>query len=315
MEKLEYSILKVLSYFDIFHYPLLPKEIFYFLDRQIPSEALLPALKQLSQLGIIYHFDGYYSLRNDAGLIHKRRAENNRAEILLPKARMVSNLLYHFPFVRVIGISGSLSKNVADPDADFDYFIITQANRLWIARTLLILLRRCSFIVGKQDWLCLNYFIDDSCLQIPEQNIYTATELQTLIISRGNLTSLSFLAANAWVKRYFPNYPPPKPALTASASLVKKAVEAVLNLALFNQVDTWLMHLTARRLKKKKETGQLSTVRGREPLAPLSAKHYCKHNPVYLQADVLKAHAEKMDVVQKKYYSLNQAIKASSGAQ
>ena len=314
MEGLEYSILRVLAYFDVFHYPLLINEINYFSDQHLPPEALPPVLDQLTAAGIIYNFDGFYTLHNDAGLIHKRIAENKRAAKLLPKARMVSNLLYYFPFVRVIGISGSLSKNVADPDADFDYFIITQAGRLWITRTLLILLRRCSILVGRQDWFCMNYFIDESCLQIPEQNIYTATEILTLILTKNNPTSHSFLEANNWVNRYFPNYLHKKAALLESGftNPVKKALEAMLNLAFFNQVDNWLMQLTMSRLTKKKRAGKLVTPKGKELLLPLSDKHYCKHNPEYLQADVLKAHAEKLDILLKRYEALTPLVKASS---
>jgi hypothetical protein len=314
MDGLEYSILRVLAYFDVFHYPLLKNEINYFLDQHLPSEALDPVLDQLIAAGIIYNIDGFYTLHNDAGLIHKRIDENKRAALLLPKARKVSNLLYYFPFVRVIGISGSLSKNVADPDADFDYFVITQAGRLWITRTILILLRRCSMLVGKQEWLCMNYFIDESCLQIQEQNIYTATEILTLILTKNNPTSHSFLEANNWVNRYFPNYLHKKLALqeAGSTNLVKKALEAMLNLAFFNQVENWLMQLTVSRLTKRKKAGKLVTPKGKELLLPLSDKHYCKHNPEYLQADVLKAHAEKLDTLIKRYDAVTPLIKASS---
>jgi hypothetical protein len=88
--------------------------------------------------------------------------------------------LYRFPFVRGIGISGSLSKNYADEDADIDFFIITSRNHLWIARTFLHGLKKLSFLVGKQDWYCMNYFIDEEALVIAEKNIFTATEVVTL---------------------------------------------------------------------------------------------------------------------------------------
>lgn len=296
MEELKHSILKVLTYFDIFSYPLLQNEIHYFLDRQISSEALPPALAELTEPGIIYCIEGYYSLRNDGGLIRKRMDDNTQAEVLLPKARMVCNLLSYFPFVRTIAISGSLSKNVAYPGADFDYFVITKANRLWVTRTLLLLVRRCSILVGKQDWFCLNYFIDESCLQIPEQNIYTATEIITLIHTRTNATSQSFLEANNWVCQFYPNFLQQKAAMPvpAATSLVQKALESLLNLAFMNQLDTWLMHLTMNRLKRRKKAGKL-VINGKEGQLPLSDKHYCKHNPEYFQAEVLDAHAKKMD--------------------
>jgi hypothetical protein len=316
MEELKHSILKVLAYFDIFSYPLLQNEIHYYLDQQIPAEELPPALGQLTSLGIIYYINGFYTLQNDTGLIRKRIDDNARAERLLPKARMVCNLLSYFPFVRAIAISGSLSKNVAYPGADFDYFIITKTNRLWVTRSMLILLRKCSAIVGKQDWFCLNYFIDESCLQIQEQNIYTATEMLTLILTRHNPTSQLFLEANNWVNQFYPNYLHKKSALGASAStnLIKKALEFMLHLAFINKLDNWLMHRTVTRLKRKKETGKL-IFRGKELQLPLSDKHYCKHNPDFFQAEVLQAHAQKMDHIIRKHQLSVPQTKASFAGQ
>jgi hypothetical protein len=311
MDRLAYSILKVLSYFDIFHYPLTQREINYFLDQPLPPEAMSPALNHLLHAGIIYKREGFYSLHNDTGYVQKRKKENYRAAALLPKARMVSNLLNGFPFVRAIGISGSLSKNVADPYADFDFFIITQVNRLWVARTLLILLRRCSILVGKQDWFCLNYFIDESCLLIPEQNIYTATEILTLIITRNNQTTHAFLEANNWVNAYYPNYLHKKTALkeTGSANTIKKVIEFLLFPAFINHLDTWLMHLTVNRLVKRKKAGKMQPIRGKEMHLPLADKHYCKHDPAYFQADVLGAHADKLQAALEKYQQATAAVK------
>jgi hypothetical protein len=302
MEELKYSILKVLTYFDIFNYPLLPGEISFFLDRETPPENLSQALGTLVKEETIFYIEGYFTLHNDVGLIQKRIDENKRAAELLPKAKLVSNLLYYFPFVRAVGISGSLSKNVADPQADFDYFIITKANRLWISRTLLMLLRRCSALVGKEDWFCLNYFIDECCLQIPEQNIYTATELLTLIITKNNQTGHLFLDANNWVYRYYPHYQSKKTDLRESEStnLVKKAIESVLDISLFNRLDNWIMDRSAIRLKNKKMAGRLLDLKGREVQLPLIDKHYCKPNPYYFQTKVLGSFTEKLNATLQK---------------
>jgi hypothetical protein len=42
-----------------------------------------PALAHLINSGIIYMRDGFHTLHNDAGLIHKRIDENKRAELLI----------------------------------------------------------------------------------------------------------------------------------------------------------------------------------------------------------------------------------------
>jgi hypothetical protein len=308
MEELDHNILKVLSYFDVFNYPLVEQEIHYFLALEIPPEDLPPALNHLTDTGIIFYLEGFYSLHNDIGLIKKRLSENKRAETLLPKAKWISRLLYHFPFVRTIGISGSLSKNVADPNSDFDFFIVTQTNRLWITRSIFVLLSRASALLGKRDWFCLNYYIDESSLRIPEQNIYIATEIITLIFTKYNETSHFFLESNSWVIRYYPNFRQKKSALTHKepGTLLKKVLEAMLNLVFIDKLDSWLMTLTANHLKRKKEVGKLVSLHGKELALPLIGKHYCKHDPDYFQAEVLNAHAEKMGHLLNRYHSLQQ---------
>jgi hypothetical protein len=303
MKGLEYSILKVLAYFDVFNYPLLAREVNFYLDLETAPEDLSPALEQLTGAGIIFNFGDYYTLQNDEKLIQKRIKANNKAAVLLPKAKFISDLLYIIPFVRAIGISGSLSKHVAHKDCDFDFFIITKANRLWTTRAFLMLMRRCSALVGKRHWFCLNYYIDEDSLQIPEQNIFTATELFTLILPQTNQTGRLFLEANHWVDRFYPHYHGkmaafPQPAATHP---IKKAMESILNIPLFNHLDDWIMYWSTTRLIKKKRAGTLLDLKGRECQLPLVGKHYCKPNPVYFQAKVMGRYTEKLNTTLQKF--------------
>jgi predicted nucleotidyltransferase len=58
----------------------------------------------------------------DNSLLWERRIKGNRnAEQILNTAYKISRILYQFPYVRGIGISGSLSKNFADKNADIDF--------------------------------------------------------------------------------------------------------------------------------------------------------------------------------------------------
>ena len=65
----------------------------------------------------------------------------------------------------------NLSKNYFDANSDFDFFIITKPNRLWISRTLYILLFKL-FSKEKQKLYCLNYFISEADLKINDQNLF-----------------------------------------------------------------------------------------------------------------------------------------------
>ncbi|HYE56342.1 MAG TPA: hypothetical protein VD996_15945, partial [Chitinophagaceae bacterium] len=147
--QLRNSILKVLVYFDIFSYPLTVKEIRLFLDSSATDDNIRHELETLVSNRKVYRFDNFYSLQNKPFLVYRRKEGNDRAAPMLAKAHKISAFLYRFPFVRGIGISGSLSKNFADKNADIDFFVITSANRLWIARSFMHLFKKLTFLTGR----------------------------------------------------------------------------------------------------------------------------------------------------------------------
>src|SRR6202000_1190878 len=148
----------------------------------------------------------YYSLKNDPSLAQRRHQGEVRADKLLTTAKRNARLLYQFPFVRGVCISGSLSKRCADERADIDYFIITRSNRLWIARTLMHLFKKLTYLRGRQHRYCMNYFVDEDALEIREKNIFTATELITLLPASGNTGLNKVFQANDWTTSYYPQY-------------------------------------------------------------------------------------------------------------
>jgi hypothetical protein len=72
-----------------------------------------------------------------------RRKGNANADTLIEKAKEIAKLLYKFPYVRAIGLSGLFQK-ICRRKLRYDYFLITKANRLWIARTLLVFFQKKS---------------------------------------------------------------------------------------------------------------------------------------------------------------------------
>src|SRR6266498_1769231 len=229
-KKAELAILKTLVYFDIFDYPLSKKDIRDFLDCNLSDEVLSSALQQLISDKIIFKTGEFYSLQNNLQKAEKRIRGNLRAQNLLPKASRIGALLYRFPYVRAVGISGSLSKNYADEKADIDFFIITTANRLWIARTILHLFKKFTFLVGKQNLYCMNYFADEEALRIKEKNIYTATEILTLFPVAGHSTIHEFFGINKWVAEWLPVYVPNhRLKISEKGSLLKKVIELIFD--------------------------------------------------------------------------------------
>lgn len=284
----EQSIIKALAYFDIFNYPLTLDEIHHFLDQTVSRDDVLLTLQQLVDDNRVFRMGSFYSLQQDLSLRARRTNGNHKAGILLTTGYKVGGFLFQFPFVRGIGISGSLSKNYADQNTDIDFFIITRANRLWLARTLMHLFKKLTFITGHQHLYCMNYYIDEEALCIDEQNIFTATELITLKPVCGNGTMDRFYNQNNWAGNYFPNQPVNKESIVlAKSGRLKRTVEWLLDNKIGNSLDNWLMRVTTRRWLKKEQLQKTNSHGIRMGLH--TGKHFSKPNPEFFQRKVLDA--------------------------
>jgi len=291
---LEKSILKTLAYFDIFLHPLKAEEIRLFCDQPVQSDDLLPVLDKMVLKEMIFKLDAFYLLQNNPLLVERRLKGNELADKMLQTAYRIASFLHKFPFVRGVGISGSLSKNYADAGTDIDFFIITSSNRLWIARSLMHTVKKLSFLVGKQDWFCMNYFIDEEALAIAEENIFTATEVVTLKPVCSNDDFSGFFTANHWAGRYFPNHPSVNNCVRNSGAnwWYKTAGEKMLNNAVGRVLDDYLMRVTARRWQRKEEHHKLN-MKG-EPIGLRIGKHVARPNPEYLQRKLLNLFAGRL---------------------
>lgn len=288
------SVLKVLAYFEIFHYPLNLKEINSFLDRPLNEAALNTTLDKLLIEKKIYKVDEFYSLQNNPSLIERRKKGNDYATALLTKGYGIGKFLFKFPYVRGIGISGSVSKKFADESADIDYFIITKSNRLWIARTILCLFIKFPFVKNRRRYYCMNYFVDEAGLTIEEKNIYTATELYTLIPVAGNGSLEKFFKHNDWASSYLPNHNVPviKNEINYPDPWLKKSIEFLFNNKIGNWLDNFLMKLTTKRWKKKEEEKRVNT-KG-QLMGLKTGKHFSKPNPIFFHDWFMSKYENKL---------------------
>jgi hypothetical protein len=291
---LHHSILKTLAYFDIFDYPLSSEEIVFFLDNDVSTPSVEAALDLLVLEQRVFRIGQFYSLQDKPSLAQRRLKGNQYAQQLLSIGRRISGRLFQFPFVRGIGISGSLSKNFADEKADIDYFVITHPNRLWIARTAMHLYKKWSYLTGRQDWFCMNYFIDEEALEIREKNIFTAMELITLLPISGNGSLTAFFDANDWVSEWLPQYRNRTRTTQGQwhSSRLKSCMEWLLDNKFGDWVDDRLHKLTTRRWQRKEAQG-LRNAKG-FPMSLQTDKHYSRPNPGMLQKRILTTYTSKL---------------------
>jgi predicted nucleotidyltransferase len=287
LSEIKKNILATLAYFDLFNYPLTMEEVFLFLPVKYDQDEFGYALRSLIIDRLIYKFERFYSLKNDYFLIERRGKGNAKAAEMIGIAKKVSKLLIHFPYVRGIAISGSLSKNFADENSDIDLFIITVKNRLWIARTIMHCFKKLTFLVKKEHYFCMNYYVDEQEMQIREKNIYTAIEIVTLMPLQGDAVFEQFFISNAWTRNYLPNKCMRlTTAMPIKNSPLKKSIEILFNNRLGNIIDTWMMKITAKRWLKKKRMKKMNMsgfVMGMD-----ADKHCAKPDPENFQSKLIQ---------------------------
>jgi predicted nucleotidyltransferase len=289
---IQQDILKALAYFDIFRYPLTAEEITLFLHSPATGAEVQKQILLLQQELRVFCIDGLYMLQDDVSLAERRKKGNQSAVKEIEKAKKIARWLFRFPFVRSIAVSGSLSKNYADEQTDIDFFVITAGDRLWLARTLLHILYKLPRFTGKRRPFCLNYYIDDAVMEIEEKNIFTATEIITLLPLEGQTTFKQFRAANEWVSSYYPQHKAAPVFIHNPGSRFKKLLEALFSNRFGNWLEQRLMQATNRRWQQKMLRNAVNE-KGVK-ISMKSGGHYAKPDPENFQRNIINLYEQRL---------------------
>ena len=293
------SIIKTLAYYDIFDYPLTAEEIYHNLGaNHVFSMDVVNEIEKLCSVCLVYKENNFYLLRDKKDFVNKRLAGNKLAEKRMKSAYRMSKFISKFPYVRAILLSGSISKGYMEKDSDVDYFIITHPNRLWITRLLLMLFKKI-FLLNSRKVFCINYFVDTDTLEIEEKNIFTATELATLIPTYGTELYNELYDRNNWLKHFYPNFPKRNTTriLTEKQNVLKKFFEKLLNNNIGDKLDDFAMNLFAKsNLKKYQEYNPKDF-----QIAFKTSKRESKHHPKFFQKRVLEAFNDKLKSFENTY--------------
>lgn len=248
------AVLEVLSYFHIFRHALYVGEIHSFLRIKIERAELEVVLEYLVSNGKVYCSQSLYTLEDTQSIFLKRLHGSEKAEQKMKTAYNSAQIISAFPFVKCICVSGSLSKGYADEKSDIDFFIVTAHKRLWICRTLLHVFKKLTFLVGKQHSFCMNYFIDEGRQELDEKNLFTATEVATLIPMYNIDAYRSFMQENeSLLSSFFPNkdLQALRENKTVKRGLLRPLSEWLLNHMWPQRVNEFLMYLTDVKWRRK----------------------------------------------------------------
>jgi predicted nucleotidyltransferase len=137
-----------------------------------------------------------------------------RTKRMLKKNKDVFELIGKIPWVKLVGVTGSVAAYNTDKKSDVDIFVITTKNRMWLSRGFSVvflknILKRYPKKGKSAGQICPNIFIDEKNLEWPkkQQNIYTAHEIVMMqpIINKDDMY-FKFIKANNWIHKYFPHF-------------------------------------------------------------------------------------------------------------
>jgi hypothetical protein len=300
--KIVSQILEPLFYYDLFSYPLTIGEIYEFSGRKATGSTSIcqteAILDELVKKGYLYEMDEFYALANVPEWAQERKENNKRALKYLKRAHKMTRLMTYFPYVRAVFVSGSLSKNVMPLDGDIDYFIVTKPQRLWVARTFLILFKKI-FLFNSKKHFCVNYFVDEDLLEIEEKNRFTATEIATVLPIYGSQIYQDFWAANQWLEHYYPNVKPRnlEKMLPEKKAWLPSFLEMLLNTSFGDWLDAFFMKRTLKRWDMK--FGAMAAEDFK--IALKTRRNVSKHHPRLFQQKVIKAFRERVEVFEAKH--------------
>jgi hypothetical protein len=198
---LEKAILETLAYSDIFDYPLRIEELHRYLPLPVLRSELTEILNYRNDL--IKMLDGYYFLAGREHLIPLRQKREAASRPLFQRAIWYGRILASLPFIRLVGLTGSLALQNCDETADIDYLLVAAHGRVWITRAFALLLGRFTSLFGNT--LCPNLIISDQVLAWQKRDLYSARELCQMIPISGTDVYKRLRQINSWTNSLLPN--------------------------------------------------------------------------------------------------------------
>lgn len=285
--------IRTLLYFDLFNYPLNIDEILKFAPVSSSTKDLVKVeLGSLIECGDIYSDGVFYSVRPLSELVERRLKGNKVANKVMAQAFKMSHKISKFPFVRSVMLSGSISKGYMADDGDVDFFVLTEPGRLWLARTFLMLYKKL-FLLNSHKYFCINYLITTDQLEIPDKNLFTATEVVTLIPTYRTDLYEQFQAANKWAQDFYPGFKisPTNGTIQAKDGSIKNSLEKVLSGKLGDSIENKCLKMTLNFWKRKFKHFDPETFE----LALRSNKSTSKHHPRNFQKSVIDSYNERCE--------------------
>ncbi len=244
------AVLETLAYSDIFDFPLRVEEILRYLSIPMDHSDLVTTLNnRTDRIGTC---DGYYFLAGREALVALRKKRETASRTTFKRAIQFGHILGALPFIRMIGLTGSLANLNCDKNADIDYLLVTVHGRVWLARAFALLIGRLTALFGNT--LCPNLIISDQALEWQEQDLYSARELCQMIPLTGFGVYARLRHVNSWTNSFLPNAtsaPFLSPKTSPDQSLVQIMSELPLRGIFGDRFEAWEMNRKIKRFTQQ----------------------------------------------------------------
>jgi hypothetical protein len=202
----ELAIVQAVVYASIFDYPLTLEQLrATLIGAALTSEQILATYESNPRLrAIVEYRDGLFMPAGRSDLVRERhRRERYSRTFLQHHARLLS-WICTIPFTRMVALSGSIAHLNMDEGGDLDLFIVARGHHVWSVTVALVLLTK---LLHARRVVCANFVMSDANLVVEQQDLFTANQILHLRPLIGREVFDGFLAANAFVRRFYPNQP------------------------------------------------------------------------------------------------------------
>ena len=228
---LDHAILQTVVYASLFDYPLTVGQVAGSLvGARATDRDVLRVFRTSKWLqDRLDYRDGFFFLRGREDLIARRRRRETGSRLLLRRHRRVLRLIGLVPFTRLVALSGSVAHLNADVDGDIDLFIVTRGPRAWLVTLAIVVLTK---LVGCRRTFCANYVISDEALAVDQPDLFSANQIVHLRPIADDGTFARFVAANPFVRRFYPGFAPSVPLAGFGPGRIARALKGALEVLL-----------------------------------------------------------------------------------
>lgn len=250
----ELAVLRSVTYASLFDYPLTLAQLRTSLLEVRAGEAAVLSWWRGSELlqATVEYRDGLFFPAGRGDLPGTRRRREAVSRRLLEREQRIVSFVSRTPFVRMVAVSGSLAHLNAEGSADLDLFVITAPHRVWSVTLSVLVVAR---LLGCRRRLCLNYIVSEQALAIEPDDLFSANQIIHLRPVYGHEVFERFVGANAFVRRYYPNFAVDAASRTA-VSRLKSALEALLSLGTAPLMERLSRALYGWHLRRRAPTWQ-----------------------------------------------------------